>query len=363
MPHNYINTPQALIILDGFGLSPQQHGNAVTSACMPTWEKLWKNYPHTSLQASGEAVGLLPGFIGNSEVGHLTLGAGRIIPSSLKQFHQALVDGSLYFHPILNKRLSALAQESGRLHLMGLVSDGGVHSYEAHLHALVKRAAQLGVQEIFVHAFLDGRDVAPKSASTFLERLNRIFIEVGKGQLASIQGRFFAMDRDNNWERTEQCYRILTQDSSVNKNSWHQVLESYYAQNITDEFIPPTLLIEKGTIQPHDGVLFFNFRPDRARQLTRAFLDPNFKEFNRKISRKNLACFITTTRYHYEFCYWDNDILFQEPSVQSTLLDELHGQTNGQLKIFVIAETEKYAHVTYFSEECVKFLNHKKLMF
>ncbi len=348
MPHNYANKPQALIILDGFGLSSNQQGNAIKNANLPTWDKLWSGFPHASLQASGEAVGLLPGFIGNSEVGHLTLGAGRIVPSMLKEFHQTLVDGSLYFHPILNKRFSALAQESGRLHLMGLVSDGGVHSHEAHLHALIKRAAELGLQEIFVHAFLDGRDVAPKSASTFLERLDRLFIEVGKGKLASIQGRFFALDRDHNWKRTEECYDMLTQSSKATQMSWHQVLESYYAQNITDEFIPPTLLIEQGVIQPHDGVLFFNFRPDRARQLTQAFLDPNFKEFKQTIRRKNLACFITTTRYRYEFCYWDNDILFQDPSVQSTLLDELHGQTDGQLRIFVIAETEKYAHVTYF---------------
>ncbi|MBS1988292.1 2,3-bisphosphoglycerate-independent phosphoglycerate mutase [Candidatus Dependentiae bacterium] len=348
MPHNYADKPLALIILDGFGLSPHQPGNAVTTACMPTWEKLWKNYPHASLQASGEAVGLLPGFIGNSEVGHLTLGAGRVIPSVFKEFHQALVDGSLYFHPVLNKRFSTLAQESGRLHIMGLVSDGGVHSHEAHLHALIKRAAELGIQEIFVHAFLDGRDVAPKSASIFLDRLDRLFIEVGKGKLASIQGRFFAMDRDNNWERTEQCYRMLTQGSPATLKSWHQLLESFYAENITDEFIPPTLLIEQGKIQPHDGVLFFNFRPDRARQLTRAFLDPSFKEFKRTITRNNLAWFITTTRYSYEFCYWNNDILFQDSSIQSTLLDEMHSQTNGQLKTFVIAETEKYAHVTYF---------------
>lgn len=348
MPHNYANKSLALVILDGFGLNPHQQGNAVKNACMPTWDKLWNSYPHTQLEASGEAVGLLPGFIGNSEVGHLTLGAGRVIPSTLKEFHQSLIDGSLYFHPILNKRFSALAQESGRLHLIGLVSDGGVHSHEIHLHALIKRAAELGVQEIFVHAFLDGRDVLPKSASSFLERLDRLFIEVGKGQLASIQGRFFAMDRDNNWERTEQSYRMLTQGNTAIQKSWHQVLESYYAQNITDEFIPPTLLTEEGIIKPHDGVLFFNFRPDRARQMTRTFLDPNFKEFKRTIFRKNLAFFITTTRYHYEFSHWDNDILFQEPSVQSTLLDEMHGQTNGQLNVFLIAETEKYAHVTYF---------------
>jgi len=348
MPHNYTNNPAALIILDGFGINPLLHGNAIASASMPTWQKLLQNYPHTSLQASGEAVGLLPGFMGNSEVGHLTLGAGRIIVSPLKEFHQALLDGSLFFHPIINKRFSAIAHKTGRLHLMGLISDGGVHSHEIHLHALIRRAAELGIQDIFVHAFLDGRDVHPQSASIFLERLDHLFAEIGKGQLASIQGRFFAMDRDNNWDRTEQCYRILTQESTITQKSWSQALEYYYAQNITDEFIPPTLLIAHGVIHPHDGVLFFNFRPDRARQLTRAFLDPNFKEFKQTITGNNLACFITTTRYDYQFCYWNNDILFQDPLIQSTLLDELHGQTGGKLRVFVIAETEKYAHVTYF---------------
>lgn len=348
MQHEFNHSPCALVILDGFGFSPQYQGNAIAHSNMPTWKKLLQNYPHTYLEAAGQAVGLLPSFIGNSEVGHLTLGAGRIIPSVLKQFHEALTEKSLEFNPILNKQFSLLAHEGGRLHLMGLLSDGGVHSHEAHLFALLERSVQLGVSEIFVHAFLDGRDVAPQSASLYLKKLEAFFLQLGKGKLASIQGRFYAMDRDQNWDRTKQSYRMLTGQLSFVDRSWQNLIEQYYAQQITDEFIPPTLLQKDGFIRPGDGVLFFNFRPDRARQLSEAFLSPNFQKFERTIIRKDLKFFITTTRYDENFKYWNNDILFEEQQVQSTLLDELHTQTHGRLKVFIIAETEKQAHVTYF---------------
>lgn len=348
MLHIFKHTPCALVILDGFGLNPYQEGNAIAHASMPTWKKLLKDYPHTSLEASGTAVGLLPGFIGNSEVGHLTLGAGRIVPSILKQFHDAINDGSFSFHPLLQKHFSALAAQGGRLHLMGLLSDGGVHSHQDHLFALLEQAVRFGITEIFIHAFLDGRDVAPQSAQKYLEKLTLFLTRLGRGTIASIQGRFYAMDRDLNWERTEQSYALLTGIFSATSMSYKEILEKYYTQNITDEFIPPTLLNEHGIIQPNDGVLFFNFRPDRARQLTEVFLNPTFKEFKRTITRKDLNFFMTITRYKDEFKYWNNDILFQEQHIQSTLLDEFSAQTNGQFKSFIIAETEKYAHVTYF---------------
>lgn len=339
--------PCALVILDGFGKRSSKEGNAVALAKMPHFNSYIMHYPHLFLEASGNSVGLLPGFIGNSEVGHLTLGAGRIVPSILKEFHDAISDGSLNFHPIIHKRFSTLTSP-GRLHFIGLLSDGGVHSHEEHLHALLKQAAQYPIADIFVHAFLDGRDVAPQSAATYLQKLDACFKKIGTGALASIQGRFYAMDRDKNWERTEKAYQVITGALPATSKKWPAVIGDYYAQNITDEFIPPTLLLDNGFIKEGDGVLFFNFRPDRARQLTELFLNPHFTQGEQTITRDKLAFFITTTRYKDEFKYWKNDILFENATLRTTLLDELSSQTNGQLTTFIIAETEKYAHVTYF---------------
>lgn len=339
-----------LIILDGFGFSKNSLGNAIFYAKMPVWRMFLDRYPSKLLNASGTAVGLLDGFIGNSEVGHKTIGAGRIIKSSLKKIHENIHDGSFFTNPILVNKFQQITDGGKSLHLMGLLSDGGVHSHEYQLHALIKLAHQIGLTKVYIHAFLDGRDVPPQSAQTYLERLDKVFSDIGCGKLASLHGRFYAMDRDNNWDRTKISYDVLTQSSqNVPAQFWKSALENSYTQNITDEFFYPTMLNPAGTIQPGDGVVFFNFRPDRARQLTESFINPSFNHFPVKDLASNLTFFTTFTRYKAEFAQFNNDILYEEEQIDHTLLDEIASQKkSGNNRVFIIAETEKYAHVTYF---------------
>jgi len=416
------NPPLMLIILDGFGHRANPTGNAVHHAHMPFWDKLLSSYPHTLLNASGAAVGLLDGYIGNSEVGHKTMGAGRIVKSILKIFHEAIDDGSFFNNQLLTAHFQKLKESGHALHLMGLLSDAGVHSHEYHLHALIKLAHKVGITNVFIHAFLDGRDVPPQSAKIYLERLDQVCSDTGCGKLATLHGRFYAMDRDHNWDRTKASYDVLTsgdplrqgsgqasiqfpteitqgdpsrhspkglapQDErpdNTNNNSktpdfyennqldlksarpeeqfaelrlegsersWRTVLENSYANNITDEYIQPTVLDPAGTIQPGDGIVFFNFRPDRARQLTESFINPAFNHFpvkNLTSTASTLSFFITTTRYNNDFARFNNDIIFKEESIDHTLLDEIAIQKPTDNSVFIIAETEKYAHVTYF---------------
>ncbi len=324
--------PLALIILDGFGYRKETEHNAIAQANTPNLDTWFATYPHTLLQASGAAVGLLDGYIGNSEVGHLTIGAGRIIVQPVSIIHQAIDDGSFFSNKKLVENLEKLKQTGGSLHLMGLLSDAGVHSHEKHLYAFLKAAEKHGVENIFVHPFLDGRDTPPQSAAGYLEKLEKSGATIG-----SLHGRFYAMDRDNNLERTAQSYKILTESQSEITPSWQKVLEKSYAQNITDEFIPPIQLDPEGVIKNGDGVIFFNFRPDRARQLTKMFLD-----------NLNLAFFIIPVTYQGDL---NTTYLFEKPTIKNTLKDIL--SQNGKT-IFSIAETEKYAHITHF------FTGHKE---
>ncbi len=337
--------PTMLIILDGFGISKQKKGNAIMAAKMPTWNYILKNYPHATLKASGTAVGLLPGYIGNSEVGHTTLGTGRIVKTVLKKFHEAIEDGTAFQNKILLNNLKKIKKDNA-LHLMGLLSDGGVHSHEKHLYALLKLAKKFKIKNVYIHPFLDGRDVAQKSAAKYLKRLDKICKKLKCGTIATMHGRFYAMDRDNNWDRTKISYDVLCkQRQKIEFNSWQEALKNSYAHDITDEFFYPIRLLENGFIKKNDGIIFFNFRPDRARQLTESFIDPNFKHFKtQKLNptNKTLKFFITTTRYKKEFEKFKNDILFETEMIKNTLLDQI------KKEIFVIAETEKYAHVTYF---------------
>lgn len=347
-----IQSPTMLVILDGFGYSSQQEGNAVASAHMPTWNMLTHCYPHALLHASGQFVGLLPGYMGNSEVGHLTLGAGRVIKSFLKKIHDSIDDGSFFTNKILIDRFTQLKKSGGALHLMGLVSDGGVHSHEYHLYALIRMAKKMGLERVFIHAFLDGRDVAPTSAAVYLERLEAFCSDLGCGQLASIHGRFYAMDRDKNFDRTQLSYQCLTgQLDKTGATSWREVLSSSYRSGITDEFIQPVLLVSDGYIKSGDGVVFFNFRPDRAQQLTECFLSSSLRGGaggnTRVWNGPQLSFFISMTLYKEEFAKLKNDVLFKRELVEHTLLDVLAEQPNPP-KVFIIAETEKYAHVTYF---------------
>lgn len=343
-----MHTPTMLVILDGFGYNKNKDGNAIAQAHMPFWNSLLSNYPSALLKASGESVGLLPGFIGNSEVGHLTLGAGRIVPSMLKRFSDAINDGTLATSPVLLDNFATLKASGKSLHLMGLVSDAGVHSYLEHAKALIKMACQYGIKQVFIHAFLDGRDVPPMSAFKYLEDLQQFCIELQCGFIASIHGRFYAMDRDENWQRTCTSYEAMCGLGTQSPIAipWQEGLKQAYDHGETDEFVHPLLLTEHGAIKPGDGVIFFNFRPDRARQLTKVFLDPNFQHFNNPINTGNgtLSFFISATRYKESFT---NPVLFEPELVKDTLLDVIGTQPQPQ-PVFIIAETEKFAHVTYF---------------
>ncbi len=348
---NKINakSPIFLIILDGFGYKKQKSGNAVAASNMPFWQHLIKKYKSTLLSASETAVGLLPGYIGNSEVGHLTIGAGRIIKSVLIRFKEEIDNKRFFKNKTLIKNFKKL-KDNNSLHIIGLLSDGGVHSHEFQLHALLELAKKQNIKNVYIHAILDGRDVPPESAAKYLKKLNSACKKIKVGKIASIHGRFYAMDRDNNWTRTRQSYNVLCNPRIKESKfkTWQELLKDSYKKKITDEFIKPTLLIKQGQIKKGDGVIFYNFRPDRARQLTESFINPNFVEFKTQdlnSTKKTLTFFISTTRYKDEFKKFNNDILFEREIIKNTLFDELAKQ---KFKTFAIAETEKYAHVTYF---------------
>ncbi len=333
--------PTALIILDGFGYSPTQKYNAIAHAKKPNFDYLLTHYPHTFLQASGLAVGLPENSIGNSETGHLTIGAGRTIPQPILLLNNAIADSSLFSNPILIEKFKQLKDNGGRLHCMGLLSNAGVHSKQEHLYAFLQIAKNANLEEVFIHAFLDGRDVAPQSAELYLSALTQKTNAIGIGTLGSIHGRFYAMDRDHNWQRTEQSYNVLTTEQEVTFETWHDALAYYYAQHISDEFIPPTQINRESIIKDNDGILFFNVRPDRARQLTESFINPTFNKFPTPTIK--LCFFITPVTYHVEPFF--TGILFPTPIIKDTLKECL---SQAGKRIFSIAETEKYAHVTYF---------------
>ncbi|MBD3231859.1 2,3-bisphosphoglycerate-independent phosphoglycerate mutase [Candidatus Dependentiae bacterium] len=352
MTKNDKKRPNLLIILDGFGYSRQKEGNAVAAANMPNFKNWLQKYPNCLLKASGEAVGLPKKYMGNSEVGHTCIGSGRIVKTILKKFNESIKNGDFFKNKLLIKNFEKLKKKNNHaLHLMGLLSDAGIHSHEKHLYALIKLAKKIGLKKVYIHTFLDGRDTAPKSARQYLQKLQDFCNKLNLGKIASLHGRFYAMDRDKNWNRTKQSYDILCSNQNKNlKNlTWQAALENSYKQKNTDEFLKPIRLISDGIIEKGDGIIFFNFRPDRARQLTRCFIDPNFNEFkvkNLNSTKGTLSFFITTTRYKNEFSKFDNDIIFEKEKIENTLLDEISKQTNK--KVYIIAETEKYAHVTYF---------------
>lgn len=343
--------PVMLVILDGFGYRKESFGNAIAQAKMPFWRYLVTHHRATLLNASGASVGLPEGYMGNSEVGHLTIGAGRVVPSPLKRFDDAVSSGSLATSPVLMNAFKEIAQTGASLHLMGLLSDAGVHSHERHLYALLIAAQAYKIKNVYIHAFLDGRDTPPQSAALYLSRLES-WIQVHKiGHIASLHGRFYAMDRDNNWERTQRCYDVLCKNNQHGnkEQSWESALEDSYAAGITDEFIHPTLLDPHGCIKKGDGAIFFNFRPDRARQLTQAFIDPDFNYFPSQLTSTSgtLRFFITPTLFQASFKQFKNGVFFDCLTIPDTLLD-VFARQNPPIKTFIIAETEKYAHVTYF---------------
>jgi 2,3-bisphosphoglycerate-independent phosphoglycerate mutase len=331
--------PVVLTILDGWGYRPDDAHNAIRAADTPVMDALWHAYPHTLIEASGAAVGLPDDQMGNSEVGHLTIGSGRIIRQELVRIGQAVRDGSLSRNSALNALADRLLANGGCLHLVGLCSDGGVHSHVDHLGGLLQWAAARGIKDVCVHVITDGRDTPPSSAPTYVARVEDLIAEAGVGCIATLCGRYWAMDRDHRWERTEKAYRLLSEAGPVTALSAASAISEAYASGVEDEFIEPVRLAE-GTVKAGDGLVCFNFRPDRVRQLIRAFVLPDFDPFARE--RIEDLAVVTFTQYEKGLPV---AVAFPPES-----LDGLLGQVISEagLRQFRTAETEKYPHVTYF---------------
>ncbi|MHC1594946.1 MAG: 2,3-bisphosphoglycerate-independent phosphoglycerate mutase, partial [Methanotrichaceae archaeon] len=265
--------PVTLIIMDGFGISDQTEGNAVACASTPNIDRLERDYPYTTLGAAGLDVGLPEGQMGNSEVGHLNLGAGRIVYQDYTRINQAIEDGSFMKNPALTDAVDVAKKMGISLHLMGLLSDGGVHSHNTHLYALLKMARERSLEHVYIHAILDGRDVPPKSAFTYLRELEEKITSIGVGNVATVSGRYYTMDRDQRWDRIEMAYRAMTNGEGFRAKSPEEAVEEGYRRGESDEFIKPTIVDPDGLIDEDDSIIFFNFRPDRARQITKAFVD------------------------------------------------------------------------------------------
>lgn len=332
--------PTVLVILDGYGIGKPQSTNPVYAAKKPHLDAWFRQYPHAELKAAGTAVGLPAGYIGNSEVGHLTIGSGRIVDQPITLLNQAISRGELQKNSVLKADLTRLKKSGKKLHCMGLLSDAGVHSNAHHLYALLEIAATYEITEIIVHPFLDGRDVAAQSAPYYLAQLEDVLAKIPRARIGSIHGRFYAMDRDNHWQRTEQSYTVLTRPQSTRYTTWRALLDEYYAKGVTDEFIPPTQHSIHDIITDGDGIIFFNTRSDRARQLTACFVQEPFTHFERTKIRE--AFFLTPFSFGEQF---HTDVLFERTFVYNTLLDTLAAANK---RIYAIAETEKYAHITYF---------------
>ncbi len=343
--------PYAIIIMDGYGLAPSGAGNAITIDGSKNVNELIKNYPSATLGASGLSVGLPQGQMGNSEVGHLNMGAGRIVYQDLTKITKAIEDGDFFENPALLKAVENAKQNGKKLHLYGLLSNGGVHSHLTHVFALLKLAKKAGLEEVFVHCFMDGRDVSPTSGAGFIRDLQAEMKEVGIGKVASVCGRYYAMDRDNNWDRVEKAYDMLTLGEGEKTDDPAATVEKNYENGVTDEFLKPIKVYENGKpvglLEEGDSVICFNFRPDRAREITRAvsqkvFTVPKGNAFNRKTGWLHpvYVCFTV-----YDAAFDDVDIAFPKTVLNNTLGEYLAKLGKKQLRI---AETEKYAHVTFF---------------
>ncbi len=331
--------PVMLVIMDGFGCSDRKQDNAVAQADLHVLPKLWKEYPHSYLGASGEDVGLPHGQIGNSEVGHLNIGAGRIVYQALTKITKDIQNGAFFKKPVLVEAMERARQQGTALHLLGLVSPGGVHSSEQHLFGLLQMAKQYGLSKVYIHAFLDGRDVLPRSAGEYLQELEDKCAELGVGEIATISGRYYAMDRDKRWERVEKAYDAIALGQGPAEPDAQTCLEHSYANDISDEFVVPTI-IRRHAVEDGDSIIFFNFRPDRARQLTEAFVSDGFAGFSRP--KKLAVYFATMTRYEDDL---PAHVVYDKERIPDTLGEVLGKAGKTQLRI---AETEKYAHVTYF---------------
>ena len=334
-----------LMILDGYGLNSKVEGNAVAEAKTPVMDKLMKEYPFVKGNASGMAVGLPDGQMGNSEVGHLNMGAGRIVYQELTRITKEIQDGTFFENPALLKAVENCKKNDSAIHFFGLLSDGGVHSHNTHLYGLLELAKRNGLTKVYVHGFLDGRDTPPASGKEYAEQLDAKVKEIGVGEIASVMGRYYAMDRDNNYDRVKLAYDALTKGEGLTAESGVAAIQASYDRDETDEFVKPTVVVKDGqalaTIKDKDSVVFFNFRPDRAREITRCFCDDDFKGFDRpERVDTTFVCFSD-----YDPTIPNKDVAFHKIAVTNTFGEWLAANNMTQARI---AETEKYAHVTFF---------------
>ena len=338
--------PYAIIIMDGYGISPETKGNAIALEGSPNVRRYAAEYPSSQLGASGMSVGLPDGQMGNSEVGHLNMGAGRIVYQELTKITKEIRDGEFFRNEALLAAMENAKKNGKKLHIWGLLSDGGVHSHNTHLYALLEMCKKEGLDRVYVHCFMDGRDVSPTSGAGFVRDLQNEMKKIGVGKVASVCGRYYAMDRDNRWERVVQAYEMLTLGNGIAAEDPAAAIEESYGKDVTDEFILPTNVVENGApvalVEKGDSVIFFNFRPDRAREITRAFTEPDFSGFERKTGYL-APCYVCFTQYDATFMHVQ--VAFKPQSLKNTLGEYLASLGKKQLRI---AETEKYAHVTFF---------------
>lgn len=337
--------PTVLMILDGYGLNDTTKGNAVVEGKTPVMDKLMVEYPFVKGNASGMAVGLPEGQMGNSEVGHLNMGAGRIIYQELTKITKAIEDGDFFENQALLAACKNAKENNTALHMMGLVSDGGVHSHNGHIYGLLELAKRQGVEKVYVHCFLDGRDTPPASGKDYVEALEAKMKEIGVGEVASVSGRYYAMDRDNRWDRVERAYNALVKGEGVQAESATAGIQASYDADKTDEFVEPMVIVKDGapvaTVKDGDSVIFFNFRPDRAREITRTFCDDNFEGFDRgERVKTTFVCFT-----EYDVTIQNKQVAFVKEEITNTFGEFLAAHNMTQARI---AETEKYAHVTFF---------------
>ena len=338
--------PVVLMVLDGYGLSDKTEGNAIAMANTPVMDKLMKECPFVAGKASGLAVGLPDGQMGNSEVGHMNIGAGRIIYQDLTSITKAIEDGDFFENEAMLEAIENCKKNNSDLHLWGLLSDGGVHSHNTHLYAILELCKKQGLSNVYVHPFLDGRDTPPASGKDYVAQLVEKMNEIGVGKVASISGRYYAMDRDNRWDRVEKAYAAMVYGEGEKATDPVQAIADSYAKDVTDEFVLPTVLTENdkpvATVKANDSVIFFNFRPDRAREITRAFCEDDFAGFERKEGRipVTYVCF-----KDYDESIGNKLVAFKKQTIENTLGEYLAKNGKTQLRL---AETEKYAHVTFF---------------
>ena len=334
--------PLALIIMDGFGLRKETEGNAIAAAKHPNLDRLWATCPHTRIGASGMDVGLPDGQMGNSEVGHTNMGAGRIVYQELTRITKSIEDGEYLSNPVLLHAMENAKKPGAALHLMGLLSDGGVHSHIHHLFGLIEMAKKMGVEKVYIHCFMDGRDVPPTSGAEYIEELQKELEKTGVGKIATVSGRYYAMDRDNRWERVVKAYDAMVNGDGVKAPDPAAMMRQSYADGVTDEFIVPAVVTEGAEVKSGDSVIFFNFRPDRARELTRTLVDPDFAGFERKKGFFPLTYICMT---QYDATMPNVEVAYAPQSLANTFGEYISKNGLTQLRI---AETEKYAHVTFF---------------